>query len=236
MAKGDHIYMVTRLGPVPLEHHGIDIGDGSVIHLAPKSGSRIALRDNSGQFSVRKDTLVEFARGKPIRQVEYAFRLAIEQTIELAEGYVGRTGYHILDNNCEHFATYCATGKCGSRQIEFGESTVASFASASTKVFWLLSSKTVAHVATAATRGSLKPHPLSLAADGVEIAVMAGGCKAGLSADQSRRMASLGGSLTAAGVGCVLGGPAGAAAALALHCSSKYAAERVCQSVRKFLS
>ncbi|KAL3728025.1 hypothetical protein ACJRO7_032727 [Eucalyptus globulus] len=45
-----------------------------------------------------------------------------EQVIEVASNLLGsdRFGtYHVFTNNCEHFATYCKTGVCFSKQAEF---------------------------------------------------------------------------------------------------------------------
>ena len=63
MSRGEHIYILSSVGGVPFQHHGIDMGDGTVIHLAPEQGVQVTLRDESGEFRVRRDTLEDFCRG-----------------------------------------------------------------------------------------------------------------------------------------------------------------------------
>ena len=116
MARGDHI-SVWRFG---YTHHGIDVGDGTVIHLAGDGrGKREA--------SVRRSSLAEFAKGSRIRVHPYgSARFDPDITVTRAESRLGAAGYHLLTNNCEHFAYWCVTGQLVSAQVGVGGSATGS--------------------------------------------------------------------------------------------------------------
>jgi hypothetical protein len=44
MSRGEHIYVDGWCAGIPFQHHGIDMGDGTVVHLAPEAGARVTLR------------------------------------------------------------------------------------------------------------------------------------------------------------------------------------------------
>ena len=58
MAKGDQIYVMRDLAALPglYEHHGIDCGDGEVIHYS-KAGP---------EPQIRRTSYESFARGNPV--------------------------------------------------------------------------------------------------------------------------------------------------------------------------
>ena len=103
---GDHIY-VRRL---VYSHHGIYAGDGNVIHY-------------SGEEKEKKDPLIRetdieaFLKGGKLRRRDYKKRLPPSETLSLAKKHLSDNSYSLAFNNCEHFATYCATGKRKSRQL-----------------------------------------------------------------------------------------------------------------------
>jgi hypothetical protein len=132
MAKGDHVYVNCGV----YDHHGIDCGDGTVIHYEGKyRGGRIT--------RVPKTT---FANGKTIHVQQYSEKtvavalanaktavvLADGKTIYIrdlleksysheavvvrAESRLGEEGYDLIFNNCEHFATWCKAGIHESKQ------------------------------------------------------------------------------------------------------------------------
>ena len=47
----------------------------------------------------------------------YPRRLGVEETIRNAESRLGSSGYHVVRNNCEHFAAWCCTGRAASSQV-----------------------------------------------------------------------------------------------------------------------
>ena len=233
MARGDHIYVLSFAGGVPFQHHGIDMGDGSVIHLASSDGARVAFRDTSVEFCVRRNSWEDFCRGKRVQIVHHDDARQPEEVAATAESMLGQTGYSLLEGNCEHFATFCATGRYHSQQIELSEATVSAMTSLGTKAFWSVSSKLGSRVAV---RGAVKIHPAAMLADGGEIATLLVGCRNGISPERSRRLAKLGGLLTAAGVGVLVGGPAGAVASVGLHTSSGLVADNVCKTIRRLFA
>jgi hypothetical protein len=105
MARGDHL-RVRRFG---YWHHGIDCGDGTVIHYAG------LVREKSDAY-VRRTSLAEFAKGRAIRVVECG-PCDPELAVSRAESMVGGGRYHLLFNNCEHLASWSATGRRTSGQL-----------------------------------------------------------------------------------------------------------------------
>jgi len=108
MSRGDHIYVIRRAG---YSHHGIDCGDGSVIHFTGEPG---ALKQGA---CIARSSLDEFLQGGRRRERNYGLRDDAETTVARAESKLGDTGYHIVSNNCEHFATWCCTGTPASKQV-----------------------------------------------------------------------------------------------------------------------
>ncbi|KQW50930.1 hypothetical protein ASC77_25055 [Nocardioides sp. Root1257] len=105
MAQGDHVYV--RRGR-RYSHHGIDCGDGSVIHYV---GTRASVR------RVARTSLAEFAADAVVLTRPYERRLGPEETVSNAESRLGTEGYHLVRNNCEHFAAWCCTGRAASTQV-----------------------------------------------------------------------------------------------------------------------
>jgi hypothetical protein len=86
-------------------HHGIDLGDGTVIHLSGTPKNKIGA-------SVRRDTLVAFAQGSPVSALHKDYYiLHPDEVVALAIKHLGRTGYDLFDMNCEQFAVFCKTGR-----------------------------------------------------------------------------------------------------------------------------
>lgn len=105
MARGDHVFV--RRGR-RYSHHGIDCGDGTVIHyVGPRGTERI----------VARTSMDEFADGAKVRVRAYGDRLSPEETLSNAESRLGSTGYHLVRNNCEHLAAWCCTGRAASTQV-----------------------------------------------------------------------------------------------------------------------
>ena len=110
MAKGDQMY-VYRDFPPPLQgvyqHHGIDCGDGSVIHYRKPSEV------------VDRTSLEVFAKGQKIYVREYTegFCFIPDVVVDRAKSRLGEKKYNLVYNNCEHFATWCKTGISDSKQV-----------------------------------------------------------------------------------------------------------------------
>ncbi len=109
MARGDHI-KVRRWGGL-YAHHGIDMGDGTVIHL---DGEPL----NVHRARVRRTDMNTFLKGGKLRVVKHQSpSRSGEEAAEAAQYHLSRSGYCLWRNNCEHFATYCRTGRSASRQV-----------------------------------------------------------------------------------------------------------------------
>lgn len=140
MAKGDHIF-VNRFGGT-YGHHGIDCGDGSVIHYSGRDWGRNRV--------VHRTSLDEFALTEPVQVRDYhqmetllkpgtmhyrvnyqlsllfnrlhgieidALDMSPDAVVARAEARLGERSFHIVLHNCEHFATWCKTGINNSEQV-----------------------------------------------------------------------------------------------------------------------
>ncbi len=109
LLPGDHIY-VKRKGRF-YTHHGIYIGDGKVIHFAGSIREKI-------NPVVHETDLSRFLKDGILRRRDYKQGLPASKTIRIAREQLSDRSYSMIWNNCEHFATYCATGKKKSQQVK----------------------------------------------------------------------------------------------------------------------
>ncbi len=107
MARGDHICVRRLL----YWHHGIDCGDGTAIHY---SGSPL----KRSRAIVERVALDVFTKGRAIRLVQYDPAPSAEDVMQRAESRLEESRYHLLFNNCEHFARWCMTGIAESKQVK----------------------------------------------------------------------------------------------------------------------
>lgn len=109
MGLGEQIYVYRELLNLEgvYQHHGIDCGDGTVIHY--RKPSEI----------IEQTSLTTFARGNQVYLREYldGFCFIPEIVVERAKSRLGEQKYNLLFNNCEHFATWCKTGISDSKQV-----------------------------------------------------------------------------------------------------------------------
>lgn len=109
MARGDQVEVLRKLG---FSHHGIDIGDGTIVHFTGEPKRKL-------QAEVLRTSWQEFTRGDPFRVIEHAgWTWTPDHTCLRALMRVRDTGYDLVRSNCEHFATFCKTGRSRSPQIE----------------------------------------------------------------------------------------------------------------------
>ncbi|MET0604788.1 MAG: lecithin retinol acyltransferase family protein [Baekduia sp.] len=106
MGRADHIYVSRGI----YTHHGIDAGDGTVIHFSGEP------KDKRGA-DIRRSTLEEFLSGGTLKVRRYGFRDNADVTMLRAESRLGDKRYHLVTNNCEHFAVWCCTGRHASGQV-----------------------------------------------------------------------------------------------------------------------
>ncbi len=100
MARGDQVYSLREIGGIPYEHHGIDCGDGTIIHYSKVGEAEIARTPQSA-----------FAQGGSVYVKPVATAFIPEFVIERAESRLGERRYDLFFNNCEHFADWCKTGR-----------------------------------------------------------------------------------------------------------------------------
>ena len=104
MTAADHLQVPRQHGL--FNHHGIDLGDGSVAHYL--EGRQIL-----------RSPLAEFSRGEAVSVVSYSEPCSPPaQTLRRALSRLGEQNYNLLFNNCEHFAHWCKTGRHRSAQVE----------------------------------------------------------------------------------------------------------------------
>ena len=114
--KGDHIRVKRQL----YYHHGIYVSNDEVIHFSARNSDGIldwenceivvtTLRDflNGGRLEVRRYLKCEKCK---INDEEYI--------VQKAKSYIGKKGYNLFTNNCEHFANYCTMDKKISEQVD----------------------------------------------------------------------------------------------------------------------
>lgn len=101
---GQHLY-VDRIG---YQHHGIGIENGLVVHFNYLQGEHVIHIVNYHEFS----------RGSEIKLIPYKTRFDLLQVRNRALNNIGRSGYDLFENNCEHFATWCLAGIKESIQVD----------------------------------------------------------------------------------------------------------------------
>jgi|688.fasta_scaffold05189_9 hypothetical protein len=105
MAQGDLVSIPCLWLMIPYRHFGIDIGDGTVVHLATDPSA-------ANRMTVQRVSFLAFADGKPVKVEDVSESLPNDEVVSRAVGRVGESGYHLVAGNCEHFAREC---KCGMR-------------------------------------------------------------------------------------------------------------------------
>lgn len=91
-------------------HWFIEGYDGTVIHFAGAPADKVAA-------SVKVSRIDDVLQGGEKEVVSAAHPAKAHTVVGRAMSNVGRTGYHLAFNNCEHFAKYCATGLHTSAQF-----------------------------------------------------------------------------------------------------------------------
>lgn len=92
-------------------HHGIYAGHGKVIHYG-------GFHSSTTRCPVEYVALHRFAQGRGISvRAEPAAAYSGAQIVERATSRLGEDRYRLLTNNCEHFCTWCVSGKGRSDQV-----------------------------------------------------------------------------------------------------------------------
>lgn len=118
MAKGDHlrVRMGTSFGITT--HHGIDMGDGTIVHFSKK---------RLGALPVIDRTLWEDFFRNAVGNAEVVPHhnpLSPDQVVAAANHcfrHSREIPYDVFESNCEHIATWCKTGYFRSLQASRGQ-------------------------------------------------------------------------------------------------------------------
>ncbi len=94
-------------------HHGIYIGDDTVIHFG--EGNSETDLQNADANTVHMSSLSEFLNGAfpEVRSYSFKEKLILRKSSDIiaeAKKMLGSGGYNLITNNCEHFSNYCAFG------------------------------------------------------------------------------------------------------------------------------
>ena len=103
MATADHLQVPRRHGL--FNHHGIDLGDGTVAHYL--EGREIL-----------RSPFADFSQEEVVSVTEHTDASPAGVTLRRAMSRLGEQNYNLLFNNCEHFATWCKTGRHRSGQVD----------------------------------------------------------------------------------------------------------------------
>jgi len=103
MGAADHLQVPRQHGL--FNHHGIDLGDGTVAHYL------------EGR-SILRSSIEEFCAGQTFSVIVHKNASKNGLTLRRAMSRLGEQRYNLLFNNCEHFANWCKTGRHRSNQIE----------------------------------------------------------------------------------------------------------------------
>ena len=110
--KGDVIFAKRTL----YSHYGIYTGHNKVIHFRHE--------DSPGhkKASIEQTSFLTFSKGDPVYICQFLEQAdsfySPHETIKRAKSRLGKTGYNVITNNCEHFALWCKTGQHESKQVE----------------------------------------------------------------------------------------------------------------------
>ena len=109
---------------------GMDLYNHYAIYVETPDGPHAIhyTSDYNSDFKgiVRETSLEEFTQGteysvREFDRKKYPHVNSGEKTVELAREKIGQGKYHAIDNNCEHFAIECKTGRKDSSQTKILE-------------------------------------------------------------------------------------------------------------------
>ncbi len=106
MPIGDHLCVSRGV----YSHHGINLGRGRIIHY---SGEPTAFWD----AEICITTWTDFAEGREVQVLDTPRSYSRRDVVRRARSRLGERRYHLLQNNCEHFARWCRSGEPVSDQV-----------------------------------------------------------------------------------------------------------------------
>ena len=112
---------MIRVESGSIHHYGVYVSDSEVIQFGLAPILRPGQKDSD--VTVLSTDLIAFLNGGDCETAvftpeETATHPTPAEAISTARSRMGEGGYHILYNNCEHFANECVTGKHYSQQVD----------------------------------------------------------------------------------------------------------------------
>lgn len=112
---------MIRVKSGTIYHYGIYVSDAEVIQFGLAPAARPALKDSEVEvLATDIDTFLggQFLEVAEFDRKEKKTHPTPEEAVAKARARMGEKGYHILYNNCEHFAHECVSGKHYSEQVD----------------------------------------------------------------------------------------------------------------------
>lgn len=112
---------MIRVKSGTIYHYGIYVSDAEVIQFGLAPAARPALKDSEVEvLATDIDTFLggQFLEVAEFDRKERKANRAPDEVVSVARDRLGERGYHILYNNCEHFAHECVSGKHYSEQVD----------------------------------------------------------------------------------------------------------------------
>jgi hypothetical protein len=107
--EGDWVRVMSRVG---VWHHGI------VRRLVRVSGGiRVEIANNVKLSGITATDWHSFSEGREVVLHRRASSPQVQEILARVEKSMGKT-YHLLVQNCEHFASYAFTGKAESKYVQ----------------------------------------------------------------------------------------------------------------------
>lgn len=217
MAQGDLLSIPCRWGIIPYRHFGIDIGDGTVVHLATDPSEESSVSQGCRPMRVQRVALETFLDGKRHTIERVSDGLPADEVVDRALGAVGTNYYHLVIGNCEHFARLCKTGNPASHQADrlvrgVMRASLAGLVSTSTRLATQVAAAGVPQMLLSRSAGMS-----SLFGEAARhTAYIASRCS-GLEHKHAERIGRSTGIATATATGAIAGGVVGGAASAALY-------------------
>ena len=197
MSIGDHISVCHGV----YTHHGIDLGDGRVVHY----GRGLQDIENA---KVEIVSMEKFSGGKEVNVVKSVKAFSSEQIAWRAMSRIGERCYDLFDNNCEHFVNWCRSGRAISTQVAITKTILRQAAAVGSRA--LLRKGLRGAVARRTVRAPL------IVADLIQAGVELIALNNGKDEEESETLGAKAGAASSLGIGFLTGGPTGAASGIGL--------------------
>lgn len=111
---GDHL----RVSRGVYTHHGIYVSHSEVIHFSSIDNDNLMGDGNEViATSLSRFLLDGTLEVKIYNEDEYKDLYPVADIVQWAKSSLGDSGYHLVFNNCEHFANWCTLGRFHSQQV-----------------------------------------------------------------------------------------------------------------------